>query len=164
MIKPKSYCSSGTCRYSFALVHHKELVSHENVDNDRVLELTQEIERDGMIKYPVIVDVNSMIILDGHHRVRALVSLGCQFIPAYLLDYYDDAIVVTSWGTSLTADGRDGSKAQAISPVTKDTVIVAGLTGKLLPPKTSRHLWPWPYEQRPVSVAVLKDLSSNIVS
>ncbi len=164
MIEPASYCSSRTHPYSFALIHYEELVSHENVDNDRVLELTREIERDGIIKYPVIVDVNSMIILDGHHRVRALVSLGCQFIPAYLLDYYDDAIVVTSWGTYLTADERDGSKAQDVSPVTKDTVIVAGLTGRLLPPKTSRHVWPWPYEQRPVSIAVLKNLSASVVS
>jgi hypothetical protein len=164
VIKPTSDSSLKACRYSFALVDDKALAAHENVDVDRVAELTREIARDGVIKYPIIVDINSMVILDGHHRVRALMALGCHFIPAYLLDYYNDTIVVTNWGNSLAENRRDGSDDAAASPITKDRVIVAGLTGRLLPPKTSRHLWPWPYEQRPVSIAVLKNLTASVVS
>ncbi|HOK65093.1 MAG TPA: ParB N-terminal domain-containing protein [Bacillota bacterium] len=153
------------CSYSFVLAHEKDLLAHEQVDHGRVTELIAEITKDGVLKYPIIADKNSMVILDGHHRVRALTTLGCLFIPTYLVDYCDDNIIVTTWGDASEAS-RSGRKKlverEPLGEVTKDVVVMAALTGRLLPPKTSRHVWPWPYEERPVPINILKGLTSSI--
>lgn len=52
------------------------------------------------------------------------------------VDYNDNAIEVTSW--------------RAPEKITKQTVLNAGLTGKLLSPKTSKHLIP----DRPTDINV----------
>ncbi|MEM1712449.1 MAG: ParB N-terminal domain-containing protein [Acidilobaceae archaeon] len=92
---------------------------------ERLIEIIEWIVRDGAIHYPILVDKDTLIILDGHHRVEALRRLGYKLVPALLVDYDSDCISVSSW--------REGVY------VTKDLVREHGLTGNLLPPKTSRH-------------------------
>ena len=128
--------------YHFALVDARRLTAHEEVDEDHLVELTAEILRDGILRQPVLVDSESGVILDGHHRVRALKTLGCSLIPAYLVDYLDSGIEV--WPR------RPGI------PVDKEGVVKAGLSGLPYPPKTTRHEWPLPPEARPVSLSSLK--------
>jgi len=138
------------CTYVFALVDRKELRPHEQVDDARIAELSAEITSDGVLRYPVIVDKGSMVILDGHHRVTVLTKLGCTFIPAYLVDYCNDGIQVASW--------RGSPSIAGISEITKETVVLAGLTGHLFSPKTSRHIWPWPPRAYPMPVNLLRKL------
>jgi hypothetical protein len=47
--------------------------------------LKHEITCDGMIKYPLIADENTHVILDGMHRWLALKSLGYSLIPCILV-------------------------------------------------------------------------------
>lgn len=103
----------------------KELKEHEHVNEAHLLNLMKEIINDRILKKPIIVDVNTLIILDGHHRYAVLQLLGAEVIPAYLVDYNSEKVRVDSW--------RKGWK------VTKELVLKAGLTGKKLPFKTSRH-------------------------
>ncbi|MCD6592263.1 MAG: hypothetical protein J7K78_04530 [Thaumarchaeota archaeon] len=65
-------------------------------------------------------------ILDGYHRVEALERLGCKNAPCLLIDYRSDRIKVVSW---------DGGEE-----ISKETVLEAGISGRLLPPRTTRHL------------------------
>ena len=95
------------------------------VELPRVLELLRRILEDGVIRYPILVDSKTFVILDGHHRVEVARLLGLRYIPALLVDYDDDCISVSSW--------RDGVI------VSKDMVRYYGLRGLLMPPKTSRH-------------------------
>ena len=47
---------------------------------------------------PLLVDVKSRVILDGHHRFRIGEALGLKFLPAILIDYLvDDRIQVMTW-------------------------------------------------------------------
>lgn len=108
------------------LVPIRVLRSHERVIEEHVEELVRQLIRDGMLFYPVLVDEETMIVLDGHHRVEALKRLGAQYIPALLIDYSSDVVRVDSW--------RDEWR------VCKEDVIRAGIKGELLPPKTSRHI------------------------
>ena len=108
------------------LVPIELLRPHERIMERHVKELMNEIVRDGRLIYPVLVDKETMIILDGHHRVEALKRLGARYIPAILVDYRSDEVRVSSW----RADWK----------VRKKDVIEAGLKGELLPPKTSRHI------------------------
>ena len=59
--------------------------------------LLHEIEDEGALWCPVIVDRESMVVLDGTHRVYALRSLGCRYVCAYFVDYGDPEIWVERW-------------------------------------------------------------------
>ncbi|MDH5704237.1 MAG: transcriptional regulator, partial [Aigarchaeota archaeon] len=77
----------------------------------------------------IVIDAATRTILDGHHRHQALRSLGCMSIPAFAVDYSDPSIRVGRW-----------RKGVAIS---KEDVLRASLSRKILPPKTSRHFFPF---------------------
>ncbi len=110
------------------LVPVNALRQHEHIVDERMLRLQRELAHDGMIKDPIIVDERTMVILDGHHRYSALKRMGYKYVPVYLVDYCSDHITVGAW--------REGEH------VTKTEVVQAGLTGNLLPAKTSRHVVP----------------------
>lgn len=108
------------------LVPIEVLRPHERVIEKHVTELMNDIVRDGRLIYPILVDRETMIILDGHHRVEALKRLGARYIPAILVDYRGDGVKVSSWRENWA--------------VSKEDVVRAGIEGNLLPPKTSRHI------------------------
>lgn len=110
------------------------LKPHEEICPVHLQKLSGQIKKDECVKDPIIVDGETMVILDGHHRYNALKSMSCKFCPCCLVDYQSDEIGVACW--------RDGEK------VSKDEVLAAGLSGKLLPQKTSRHIIP----DRPIGV------------
>lgn len=92
---------------------------------ERVRGLSHAISADGVLKYPILADSKTMIVLDGHHRVKALKLLGCSLVPAILVDYDDSCVSVSSWKPGVI--------------VTKEMVRASGLSGLLMPPKTSKH-------------------------
>lgn len=110
------------------LLNINELKPHERINKKRLEELIEEIRRDGVLKKPIVVDFKTKVILDGHHRVEALKRLGCNFIPAALVDYFDESIILDTWKYY---NGKKPSK--------KD-VIRNALQGILFPPKTTKHL------------------------
>ncbi len=101
------------------------LKCHEKVDEQRLAALKAEIESDGILKKPIVVDANTNVVLDGHHRIKALQALGCSKIPVILIDYKSPKI-----GVKTSENGDEYSKRK---------VIEAALKGKLLPPKSTWH-------------------------
>ena len=110
----------------FALVPIRDLKTHEEAEPDRVRRVMRQIKSTRMVKKAIIVDSNSMVVLDGVHRLSALKALGCVRIPAWLVDYSDDDVVV------LSKDRK--------SQIPKDVVIQAAVFGPKLPPKSTRHM------------------------
>jgi len=108
------------------LVELDTLRHHEEANLDHLRELKKEIELDKILKFAIVVDKNTNIILDGEHRFNALKELGCNKVPVVFVDYNSPAIEVQAW--------RNGEQ------VTKKDVIEAGLGGKKLPPTTSKHM------------------------
>ncbi|MBC7091386.1 MAG: ParB N-terminal domain-containing protein [Nitrososphaeria archaeon] len=102
------------------------LRQHERVDERRLAELYEEIRVDGLIKKAVAADLNTYIIIDGHHRYNVLKSLGCKRIPAILVDYFSPILKVYSWNSN--------------GKISKSSVIEAGVSGKLFPAKTTKHM------------------------
>jgi hypothetical protein len=98
---------------------------HELPDENRVEELECEIKNKGAFTKPIVVDRDTMIILDGHCRCGALRRLGCSKVAVKFVDYNSSDIIVESW---------NGKK------VTKGEVLEAGLKGSLMLPKTSKHM------------------------
>ncbi len=113
---------------TLTLVPVNALKQHEHIVDENMVRLQRELAHDGMVKDPIIVDERTMVILDGHHRYNALKRMGYKYVPVCLVDYRSDRITVGPW--------RKGER------VTKAEVVQAGLTGVLLPAKTSRHVVP----------------------
>ena len=102
------------------------LKEHEEVDEKRLERLLKEIAFTGVLKRPIMVDRNTGVIIDGHHRFNAIKRLGYQKIPAVFIDYQSAGIQVQAWRSE--------------ERMTKGMVIRAALSGKKLPPKTSKHM------------------------
>jgi len=122
--------------YEIKIIDIGLLKQHEMVVECHLSKLAEEIKKDGCIKDPVIVDKNTLVILDGHHRYNALKRMGMKYCPVCLVDYRSGKIKVGCW--------RKGET------ITKSDVIVAGMSQKLLVPKTSKHEIP----DRPVSLMI----------
>jgi len=101
------------------------LKGHERTDAQRLANLTSEIEADGILKKPIVVDANTNVVLDGHHRIGALRALGCSKIPAVLVDYQSHKI-----GVKTAENGEEYSKKK---------VVETALKGELLSPKSTWH-------------------------
>ena len=105
------------------------LKPHEQVIQKKVDQLERMTIRWDAYTKPLLVDGATGTILDGHHRFEIARRLDLQCLPCVVVDYLDDdSITLLLWPNS----DREG--------ITKDDVIQAGLSGDLMPPKTSRHL------------------------
>ena len=107
------------------LVDIDKLNDHEEVDPFHLQSLRAQIELDGLLRKPIVVDRHTNTIINGHHRRHALSQLNCKRIPVIFINYNSCEVVAAAW--------RDGEE------VTKDTVLHAALSGNKLPPKTSKH-------------------------
>jgi ParB-like chromosome segregation protein Spo0J len=108
------------------LIELDKLRQHEEVDPAHLKELKEEIKSDDTLKFAIVVDSNTHVILDGEHRFNALKELGCRKIPVVYIDYNLPDIEVQTWCRN--------------PHLTKKDVIEAGLSEKKLPPKTSKHM------------------------
>ncbi len=88
-----------------AAVDLDRVLLHEAFIPEYLERLTAEIKKDGCLNNPIIVDSESLLILDGVHRAAALKKLGCKWVPALLVDYGHPLIQVFSWYR--TIKGKD---------------------------------------------------------
>jgi len=80
------------------LIDILRLRDHEKVDPFRFKELMKELIEDGFQRDPIIVDKESGVVLDGHHRRNILKTLGYSKIASYQVQYTeDDRIRVKTW-------------------------------------------------------------------
>jgi len=112
-------------RSSVRIVEISLLRGHERLDTQRLDNLKAEIKSDGILKRPIAVDMNTNVVLDGHHRIGALRLLGCSKIPVLFVDYKSPKI-----GVKTAENGKEYPKQK---------VIEAALKGELLPPKSTWH-------------------------
>ncbi len=75
------------------LLDPKELSPHEDVIETVLKKRIAEVLESPYI-YPIIVEKDHKIVLDGHHRWYTFLQLGRR-VPAYLVSYSD--VVLESW-------------------------------------------------------------------
>jgi len=124
----------------FEVLEIRRLRGHEQIRPTLLEELTEQIKGDGYIKRPILVADRHFVILDGHHRVEALRALGCNRIPAYVVDYFSRIVNLGTWPDAIVAT------------VTKDEVIERGLKDDRFPPKTTRHTVTLELDDRPTDL------------
>ena len=99
---------------SLLLVPVSKLLPHEEVIPEFLERLARAIEADDVIKNPVIADANSLVVLDGNHRVEAFKKLEYGLIPVCLVDYKSPRIEVMCWYR--TIEGQDHARlAQVVN-------------------------------------------------
>ncbi len=80
-----------------ALLETESLFVHEEIIPTRFNKLMKRIERDGFQSAPVLVDRDTLVVLDGMHRTAVMKELGAQFICVCLLDYFNPGIKIQRW-------------------------------------------------------------------
>ncbi len=110
----------------FALLPIRDLKTHETAEPERVRRVMRQIQSTGIVKKAIAVDAKSLVVLDGVHRLSALKALGCARVPAWLIDYSSEDVLV------LSKDRK--------TRFPKEEVVRAAVKGPKLPPKTTRHM------------------------
>ena len=127
------------------LVETVSLRDHEEVIPDNLETRTSKLLSKGFYK-PIIVDRESMVSLDGHHKWTAAKSLGLARVPVIMVDYLiDEGILVDVWPDC----GKES--------VTKTEVLEMGVSGDVFPPKTSRHTLPFKIPSIRIPLSELKN-------
>lgn len=125
----------------FALLPIASLRPHEEVVREKVRSLAREIRAHGEFVDPIWVAREPWVILNGHHRVAALRSLGAERVPAWLVDYMSDHIRIGRWTPG--------------PPISKAEVLRRAREGRLFPPRTTRHSFEFDLPHRPTPLAEL---------
>ena len=121
----------------------------EEHSSKRVLNIHKKMESKGIWERPISIEINNMLILDGHHRYQVAKLFEFNYIPCELFSYSDSGVEV--W--SLRKDCE----------VSKDLVIQRALSGNIYPYKTAKHKFPRIVEKCFLEISFLKSLNrSNI--
>lgn len=94
-----------------------------NIEDARMLAMIIAQER--RWNRPLLVETRYRVIMDGHHRYFCATALGLSLVPCVLLSY-DDPNLRVSYRSDPT-------------PVDVERIIQAGLSGRLMNYKTTRH-------------------------
>ena len=111
----------------------EDLVPHEQFRKKHKAELHVQIKKDKVLMRPIVVHdigrhrAGKYMIIDGHHRTQVLKKMGLTYVPAHVLNYFQSHIVVRSWKGNRVWD--------------KEKIIRSALKGKLLKPKSTKHVF-----------------------
>lgn len=79
---------------------------HEEIIPKMLEELVEAIKCDKIAKHPIVADLNTLVALDGMHRIAAFERLGFKYIPVCLVDYKSPKIKVGCWYRAVKGDFR----------------------------------------------------------
>jgi len=127
-------------------VRIEKLRPHEATYPELVDTLVDDIKRRALI-YPIIVDRETMVIIDGHHRVEAFKKLGFEKIPALLVDYRSLMITVNRWYYLVDLESR---KWKVYSPEVDEVLVtfIRRVVRRLRPGNYEVLLMHWRYITR----------------
>ena len=112
------------------LIDIKKIIPHELTDQSIIDILINKIRGDGYWSNPVIIDKETMIIMDGHHRYEAAKIIGIKKIPCYIMGYHSNNVQIYNWKTNEKIDFN--------------TIIQRVERGQKLPIKTTKHVFSIP--------------------
>ncbi|AWR99626.1 ParB N-terminal domain-containing protein [Metallosphaera hakonensis] len=77
-------------------VDPRDLKPHEDILRNKINDTIISI-RETKSVIPIIVDEDSYLVIDGHHRREAIIMLGYRKIPAYMIRYLSPRVNVEIW-------------------------------------------------------------------
>jgi hypothetical protein len=100
--------TSATLPLKISLISIDMLRPHEEVIDALVRKLAEDMRSQNVVRDPLIVDQQTLVILDGMHRYGSLKQLGCHFAPCCLLEYENPQIKVGSWYRFVEVNNAEG--------------------------------------------------------
>jgi hypothetical protein len=97
---------------------------HEKVLPDFIRNLKASIVQDRVVKDPVVVDEETLVILDGMHRVVALRELGYSYVPCCLIDYKLPRVQLGAWYRLITGDASVSQIVKLTQSTSSDLILV----------------------------------------
>jgi len=82
----------------------QELKPHEETVATDLRGIVTTLERDPILRHPIIADSATGAVLDGTHRLAALSQLGCKTIPTALINYQNPLVKVDRWFRVITGE------------------------------------------------------------
>ncbi len=82
----------------------QDLKPHEKAVATDLRGIVTTLERDPVLRHPIIADSATGAVLDGTHRLAALSQLGCYTIPTALIDYQNPLVRVDRWFREITGE------------------------------------------------------------
>lgn len=82
----------------------RELKPHEETVPTDLHGIVSTLERDPVLRHPIIADSATGAVLDGTHRLAAFSQLGCYTIPTALIDYQNPLVRVDRWFRVITGE------------------------------------------------------------
>ncbi len=111
--------------YGIIKIPLDKIKSHEEHISERKTKLMEYLNGNDYFVLPsMILDSANFVVLDGHHRLNILKELGKKEEFVLLVNYNSEAII-----------------PHETNNVTKKEIIEAGTSGKLLPAKSSKHVF-----------------------
>jgi cytidyltransferase-like protein len=98
---------------------------HENVIIENVIAFESYLEKSQNFLIPSIIISEEMVLIDGHHRLELMKKMGYSNIPVTIINYYHPSVL-----THIIKEKQ----------LSKQTIIETALSGKTLPPKSTRHV------------------------
>ena len=120
------------CRSDLTLLRPEQLLPTEEFIEARVQDVSREIEALGYWRYPLLVEQDTHVIMDGHHRREFALRSAFSWVPCLLLDY--SSVALTSRRPEFSLSPAD--------------VIARGLRRHPYPAKTTHHQLLTPVEFR----------------
>lgn len=90
-----------------ALKRIEELKPHEETVATDLRGIVDTLQRDPILRHPVVADAATGAVLDGNHRLAALSELGCYTIPTALIDYQNPMVKVDRWFRVIVGEDLD---------------------------------------------------------
>jgi len=109
--------SSKNINLKIALCELNLLKPHEEVIDSLVRKLSNEMESEGQVRDPLIVDDRNYVILDGMHRFSSLKMLRCRFAPCCLINYDNPEVKVESWYRVFNVENPEQLAEQILADV-----------------------------------------------
>jgi hypothetical protein len=130
-----------------SLVNLDKVLPTEEVNPEFVATLSAGMAVSGFWTHPLLLEVNSLAVLDGHHRLAAAKRIGLCSIPAVCVSYADPQVHLESW--------RHGTH------FTPDEILGRARAGNLLPYKSTRHITDFVLPQVRVPIASLQNPAAH---
>lgn len=134
-LKEKRSVKEIPIKYKISKISISNLVPHEGTLDWHLKEIKEWMEKDGFQARPIAVSSlesvgsdwkDKYMIHDGHHRMRALQSLGCKFVMCSIFDYGDPRIKVFDYDTESI-------------PISKEVVVRRAVLGVDITPRFDKH-------------------------
>ena len=110
--------------YGIIKIPLDKIKSHEQFIDERKTKLLEYLKGNDYFVLPsMILDSKNFVILDGHHRFNILKELEKKEEYVLLVNYDSESII-----------------AHETNNISKKEIITAGISGKLLPAKSSKHI------------------------